>query len=261
MATEQRAGGPSATEGVARFELAPPRRFMLPAILLLLSEQPGYGYGLVPRLVEFRFGHVDRPGRLPGSGPARARWAGAGLGGRPPARPGAPRLLGDAAGGACAPGVDGGHPGGARAPGRGHPALPGDRHDRRGPVRGRGRMGARTGPGLVTRVDDVDVASTPDAAGQRQRRRDLSPRRPGGRIAGFGPVGLLERHARRVRGAVGCRPRSARRSPAGLPRWAGSSSIPRDRRCSSTPARRSDPSASAPPGSRVRCTPPWAMAA
>ena len=61
MAMEHRVGGPSATEGVARFELAPPRRFMLPAILLLLSEQPGYGYGLVPRLVEFRFGHVDRP--------------------------------------------------------------------------------------------------------------------------------------------------------------------------------------------------------
>ena len=61
MATEQRAEGASGTEGVARFELAPPRRFMLPAILLLLSEQPGYGYGLVPRLVEFRFGHVDRP--------------------------------------------------------------------------------------------------------------------------------------------------------------------------------------------------------
>jgi PadR family transcriptional regulator, regulatory protein PadR len=61
MTTESRGGGPSATEGVARFELAPPRRFMLPAILLLLSEQPGYGYGLVPRLVEFRFGHVDRP--------------------------------------------------------------------------------------------------------------------------------------------------------------------------------------------------------
>ena len=61
MATEQRVGEPSATDGVARFELAPPRRFMLPAILLLLSEQPGYGYGLVPRLVEFRFGHVDRP--------------------------------------------------------------------------------------------------------------------------------------------------------------------------------------------------------
>src|SRR5271170_2733998 len=61
MATEQQAGRASASEGVARFELAPPRRFMLPAILLLLTEQPGYGYGLVPRLAEFRFGHVDRP--------------------------------------------------------------------------------------------------------------------------------------------------------------------------------------------------------
>jgi PadR family transcriptional regulator PadR len=45
----------------SRFELAPPRRFMLPAVLLLLSERPGYGYGLVPRLRELRFGHVDRP--------------------------------------------------------------------------------------------------------------------------------------------------------------------------------------------------------
>jgi DNA-binding PadR family transcriptional regulator len=51
----------AAADGVARFELAPPRRFILPAILLLLSEQPGYGYGLVPRLQEFHFGHVDRP--------------------------------------------------------------------------------------------------------------------------------------------------------------------------------------------------------
>jgi PadR family transcriptional regulator, regulatory protein PadR len=48
-------------EGASRFELAPPRRFILPAILLLLTEQPGYGYGLVPRLKEFHFGHVDRP--------------------------------------------------------------------------------------------------------------------------------------------------------------------------------------------------------
>src|SRR5580704_14435268 len=47
--------------GASRFELAPPRRFILPAILLLLSEQPGYGYELVPRLQEFHFGHVDRP--------------------------------------------------------------------------------------------------------------------------------------------------------------------------------------------------------
>jgi DNA-binding PadR family transcriptional regulator len=48
-------------DGTSRFELAPPRRFVLPAILLLLSERPGYGYGLVPRLQEFHFGHVDRP--------------------------------------------------------------------------------------------------------------------------------------------------------------------------------------------------------
>jgi DNA-binding PadR family transcriptional regulator len=48
-------------DGLSRFELAPPRRFMLPAILLLLSERPGYGYGLLPRLQEFRLGHVDRP--------------------------------------------------------------------------------------------------------------------------------------------------------------------------------------------------------
>jgi PadR family transcriptional regulator, regulatory protein PadR len=45
----------------SRFELAPPRRFILPAILLLLTERPGYGYGLLPRLEQFRFGHVDRP--------------------------------------------------------------------------------------------------------------------------------------------------------------------------------------------------------
>jgi PadR family transcriptional regulator, regulatory protein PadR len=45
----------------SRFELAPPRRFMLPALLLLLSEKPSYGYGLVPGLQEFHFGHVDRP--------------------------------------------------------------------------------------------------------------------------------------------------------------------------------------------------------
>jgi DNA-binding PadR family transcriptional regulator len=50
-----------AEEGASRFELAPPRRFILPAILLLLSEHSGYGYGLVPRLEAFRFGHVDRP--------------------------------------------------------------------------------------------------------------------------------------------------------------------------------------------------------
>ena len=45
----------------SRFELAPPRRFLLPALLLLLSEEPGYGYSLVKALKEFGFGRVDRP--------------------------------------------------------------------------------------------------------------------------------------------------------------------------------------------------------
>ena len=45
----------------ARFELAPPRRFLLPALLLLLSEEPGYGYHLTKGLEELRFGRVDRP--------------------------------------------------------------------------------------------------------------------------------------------------------------------------------------------------------
>ena len=48
-------------EGSSRFELAPPRRFILPAVLLLLSERPTYGYALLPQLKESRFGHVDRP--------------------------------------------------------------------------------------------------------------------------------------------------------------------------------------------------------
>jgi PadR family transcriptional regulator PadR len=61
MAKDSRAPSAAEIEGASRFELAPPRRFMLPAILLLLTEQPSYGYGLVPRLKEFRFGRVDRP--------------------------------------------------------------------------------------------------------------------------------------------------------------------------------------------------------
>jgi DNA-binding PadR family transcriptional regulator len=53
---------PTASEGrTSRFGLAPPRRFELPAILLLLSEQPGYGYNLQKRLQDFRFGDIDRP--------------------------------------------------------------------------------------------------------------------------------------------------------------------------------------------------------
>jgi DNA-binding PadR family transcriptional regulator len=45
----------------SRFELAPPRHFVLPAILLLLSEHPGYGYRLVKDLEDLQFGRIDRP--------------------------------------------------------------------------------------------------------------------------------------------------------------------------------------------------------
>jgi DNA-binding PadR family transcriptional regulator len=51
----------ASADGMSRFELAPPRRFILPAILLLLSEHPGYGYRLTACLRDLRFGHVDRP--------------------------------------------------------------------------------------------------------------------------------------------------------------------------------------------------------
>ena len=44
-----------------RFAFAPPRHFVLPAVLLLLSEEPSYGYELVKGLRAFRFGEVDRP--------------------------------------------------------------------------------------------------------------------------------------------------------------------------------------------------------
>jgi DNA-binding PadR family transcriptional regulator len=45
----------------SRFELAPPRRFVLPAVLLLLSEQTGHGYSLEKDLRELNFGKIDRP--------------------------------------------------------------------------------------------------------------------------------------------------------------------------------------------------------
>ena len=46
---------------MTRFDLAPPRHFVFPAVLLLLSEEQSYGYELVKGLRAFRFGTVDRP--------------------------------------------------------------------------------------------------------------------------------------------------------------------------------------------------------
>ncbi len=50
-----------AAPALHRFDLAPPRRFLFPAVLLLLAEGPGYGYRLVKELQAFRFGPADRP--------------------------------------------------------------------------------------------------------------------------------------------------------------------------------------------------------
>src|ERR1700730_17445566 len=60
MASHEKRG--EATElGLRRFTIAPPRHFLYPAIMLLLSERPGHGYNLVKDLQEFHFGHTDRP--------------------------------------------------------------------------------------------------------------------------------------------------------------------------------------------------------
>lgn len=45
----------------SRFEVAAPRHFLLPAILLLLSEEPRHGYGLAKGVHALQIGRVDRP--------------------------------------------------------------------------------------------------------------------------------------------------------------------------------------------------------
>ncbi len=45
----------------SRFDLKPPRHFLLPAVLLLLCEEPSHGYNLAQRLTDLHFGRVDRP--------------------------------------------------------------------------------------------------------------------------------------------------------------------------------------------------------
>ncbi|MGI8662179.1 MAG: PadR family transcriptional regulator [Acidimicrobiales bacterium] len=50
------------SRGHCRFEIAAPRHFLYPALLLLLSEEPRHGYRLVDSLLRMGFGPVDRPG-------------------------------------------------------------------------------------------------------------------------------------------------------------------------------------------------------
>ncbi len=62
-----------------RFEISPPRRFLYPALLLLLAEEPSYGYRLVESLSGLGLGRINRPsiykalGDLEGDGLIYAR--------------------------------------------------------------------------------------------------------------------------------------------------------------------------------------------
>jgi len=47
-------------QGHCRFDIAAPRHFLYPA-LLLLAEEPRHGYRLVDSLLRLGFGPVDRP--------------------------------------------------------------------------------------------------------------------------------------------------------------------------------------------------------
>ncbi len=48
-------------QGRCRFEIAAPRHFLYPSLLLLLAEAPRHGYRLVDSLLRLGFGPVDRP--------------------------------------------------------------------------------------------------------------------------------------------------------------------------------------------------------
>lgn len=52
---------PSVRPGRCRFALSPPRHFLYPALLLLLTESPAYGYRLAAALPELGLGQIDRP--------------------------------------------------------------------------------------------------------------------------------------------------------------------------------------------------------
>ena len=152
----------------SRFELAPPRRFLLPAVLLLLSEEPGYGYHLAKGLQGLRFGRVDRPSvyralaQLERDGLVES-WAGA-----QPARPaGSTRSRRRPAVPAR---VDGRDQAGARQPRPGAASIRRHGHDRRGARRGGGRLVSGDGPPVV--VGGLHGASSAIAPGWARAVRD-----------------------------------------------------------------------------------------
>ena len=139
----------------SRFDLAPPRHFLLPAVLLLLAEEPSYGYHLVKELEDLRFGRVDRPSvyralaQLERDGLVES-WSG-----RAEGRPGPAGVRPHRRGRAGPAGVDGRDQGGARRPRPRAAPLRRDRHGRRRAGRGRGRVGRGDGPSVVAGVGHV----------------------------------------------------------------------------------------------------------
>ena len=191
----------------SRFELAPPRRFLLPALLLLLSEEPGYGYNLAKRPGGPALRPRRPPERLPCTCPARAGRPGRVVGRYAQGRPGPAGVRPDRRGRARPAGVDGGHQAGAGLPGPRAPPLRGDRNGRRRAGRGRGRVGRGDWASVVPGVGDVAHRTTPPRhparrAGQAPARGDVQRAGRPGRPRAV-PRRLDVRPVRRGPGSLG----------------------------------------------------------
>ena len=164
-----------ATGHLARFTFAPPRHFVLPAVLLLLSEEPSYGYELVKGLRAFRFGDVDRPAVYRALAQLEKDGLVAVVVGGVEGGPGAPGLRPHRRRRARAAHVDGRRQGRARRPRPRAASLPSTRHRRRAARRSRRdgwscvRRGTPSRP-TATSPTAVDAAAPSARAGRLPRR-------------------------------------------------------------------------------------------
>ena len=188
---ETRAESANLLTRLSRFELAPPRGFLLPgdpAVALRgtrIRLPPGQGAEGVPL-------RSRRPAeRVPGARPARSRRTSSSHGRRlrrratPPAR-----VPADRPGETCLARLDGRDQGGARVPRRGAPALPSDRNGRRGARGCRRRLGpCSAGPGRRCRPRRRSTGPgdrAPDCAPYSSRAAGAAsaPSATGGAVAG-----------------------------------------------------------------------------
>ena len=188
LAAARRWGGrdrPNGDHQSARFALAPPRHFLLPAVLLLIAEEPSHGYQLVKALSGLHFGPVDRPSvyrvlaQLEADGLVEA-WSDAPVGrlDAPGLRPHRRRRPGAA-------GVDGDHQGGARRPRRRAAPLRRHRHASTPcwprPRAGWWRSAARAGPRCRPPPRPTTGRASVGAARRPRRPPARAPTRPAGR--------------------------------------------------------------------------------